>query len=111
MFSIKGLFLYLQMNPGPQPPQLGFRPGPPPQQNMRAPLPPYRAPPPGDHPVDDGDDDGDDGAADGDDGVDDRCSHDDQRSRLKSILFISIGALFFIFLDNDDEDVDGYGIW
>ena len=23
----------------------------------------------------------------------------------------SIGALFFIFLDNDDEDVDGYGIW
>merc|ERR1719350_1509590 len=35
------------MNPGPQPPQLGFRPGPPPQQNMRAPLPPYRAPPPG----------------------------------------------------------------
>ena len=53
------------MNPGAQPPQLGFRPGPPPQQNMRAPLPPYRAPPPGDHLVHDGDD----GAVDGDDSL------------------------------------------
>ena len=40
------LFSNFQMNPGPPPPQQGFRPGPP-QQSMRAPLPPYRAPPPG----------------------------------------------------------------